>query len=45
MINKDNARITITLSKKVNEKLIELAKKDNRSISNYLSVLIDKEEE
>lgn len=45
MINKDNLRITITLSKKVNKKLIELAKKDNRSISNYLSVLINKEEE
>lgn len=41
-ISNDNDRLTIIISKDTKEKLAIIAKKDNRSISNYVAVLIEK---
>ena len=39
-VSDKNARIVITTSKEVKEKLEELAKKEDRSLSNYISVVL-----
>lgn len=50
MISKDNDRLTIIISKEAKEKLKLLALKDNRTLSNYITTLLnehikEKEEE
>lgn len=40
MISNESTRFYVTLKKSDYEKLIELAKKENRSISNYVQTLI-----
>ena len=45
MISKDNRRIQVTLEKAILEKLERLAKKDNRTVSNYLNNLVKNIEE
>lgn len=39
-ISNNNARIVITTSKEVKEKLEKLAIKEDRSLSNYISVIL-----
>lgn len=39
-IDKDNIRIMVTISRNENEILKEMAKKENRSVSNLVSTLI-----
>ena len=41
MISKDNDRLTIIISKEVKEKLKLLALKDNRTLSNYITTLLN----
>lgn len=39
-IDKDNIRIMVTISRDENEMLKELAKKENRSVSNLVATLV-----
>ena len=41
MISKDNDRLTIIISKEAKEKLKLLALKDNRTLSNYITTLLN----
>ena len=41
-IDKDNIRIMVTISRDENEMLKELAKKENRSVSNLVATLVKK---
>ena len=41
-IDKDNIRIMVTISRDENETLKELAKKENRSVSNLVGTLVKK---
>ena len=39
-VSDKNARIVITTSKEIKEELEKLAKKEDRSLSNYISVIL-----
>lgn len=41
-VAKDNDRIVVTVSKEVKEQLERLADKDNRSLSNYASTILQR---
>ena len=40
-MSKDNAVIAVRIPKEVKEKLEQMAKKEKRSLSNYISLMID----
>ena len=42
MISKDNTRMLITLSRDIKTQLEILAKKENRSLSNYILTVLQK---
>lgn len=42
-ISDDNTRIQVTISKKLKKQLEERAKSENRSVSNYVVTLIQKD--
>jgi len=42
MISDTNTRTLITLSKEIKEKLEQLAKSENRSLSNYINTILIK---
>lgn len=42
MIKKENIRITITISKELYYKILKESKKENRSLSNYISNKLSK---
>lgn len=41
-VSKDNDRIVIMVTKEVKSQLEQLAKKDNRSLSNYASTILQR---
>ena len=40
-ISKDNDRLVVIISKQVKAQLSELAKRENRTLSNYVKVLLE----
>ena len=41
-VSKDNKRVSVKLSKKLNEQLERDASAENRSVSNYIEYLLEK---
>ena len=44
MISEDNARIVVTVSKRLKARLEEQCVKESRSLSNYINIVLQKHE-